>query len=214
MNPLTEHFAESHSTPELPILHKIHRETYIRQPFPRMLSGHLQGLLLQMISKMIRPERILEVGTFTAYSAICLAQGLTENGQLDTVEVNPELEDIIRGYLEEAGLMDKISLHIGDALEIIPLLTKGKTEMYDLVFLDADKEQYLEYYQLVFDQVRRGGYILVDNVLWGGKVIHKPSPSDKEAMGVYRFNEYIKNDSRVERLLLPLRDGVFILRKL
>lgn len=213
MDNLIEIFAEQHSTPEMPILNRIHRETYIRMPFPRMLSGHLQGLLLQMISKMIRPQRILEVGTFTGYSAICLAQGLTEKGRLDTLEVNPELEDIITAYFKEAKMDDRIHLHIGDALQLIPALSPGETEIYDIVFLDADKEQYLEYYNLVFDKVKQGGYILVDNVLWGGKVLQKPAPSDKEALGVYYFNEFIKTDDRVERLLLPLRDGIMILRR-
>lgn len=214
MDQHTEHFAEQHSTPELPILHKIHRETYIRMPFPRMLSGHLQGSLLQMLSKMIKPERILEVGTFTGYSAICLAQGLSENGWMDTIELNAELEDVLMGYFREAGLDDKIYLHIGDALKVIPEITRGETELFDMVFLDADKEQYLEYYQLTLNAVKTGGYILIDNVLWGGKVLKEPSASDKEAMGVYRLNEFIRNDNRVERLLLPLRDGIYILRKL
>jgi caffeoyl-CoA O-methyltransferase len=213
MNNKVEHFAELQSSAELPVLYKIYRETNLRMPFPRMLSGHMQGLLLQMISHMIRPEHILEIGTFTGYSAICLAQGLSENGIMDTIEVNPELEEVIRDYFKEAGLEKKINLHLGDALAILPSLHPGKDEIYDLVFIDADKEQYLEYYHNIFAKVKKGGFILVDNVLWGGKALARPPAADKEASGVYSFNEFIKTDNRVERLLLPLRDGLMILRK-
>lgn len=181
----------------------------MHMPFPRMLSGHLQGLLLQMISRMIHPERILEIGTFTGYSAICLAQGLTETGYMDTIEINPELEERILGYFKEAGLSEKIRLHRGNALELL----SGFRGSYDLCFIDADKEQYLTYYHLIYKLVRPGGFILVDNVLWGGKVLQEVPASDKEAQGVYQFNEYIKNDERIDRLLLPFRDGLMLLRK-
>ncbi len=209
MNNETDQYALSHTSPESPLLYRIHRETHLRQAFPRMLSGPVQGMLLKMVSCMIRPDRILEIGTFTGYSAICLAQGLNPGGRLDTIEINPELEDLILDYMKEAGLEDRVRLHIGDALDLMVKM-EGP---YDLVFIDADKEQYLSYYQCVIDKVRSGGFILADNVLWGGKVLQEVLPSDKEAFGIQRFNEFVMKDPRVEKLLLPLRDGVMILRK-
>ena len=209
MEKLTEKYAEAHSSPEIPVLSKVFRHTQLTTPFPRMVSGHMQGLLLQMIARMLRPDKVLEIGTFTGYSAICFAQGLTAAGIIDTIEVNPEMEEVILGNFQEAGLSDRINLMIGDALEIIPALEST----YDLVFIDADKEQYLDYYHLVFDKVRPGGIILVDNVLWGGKVLSSVLPSDKEATGVVQFNAFIKQDQRVERLFLPLRDGLMVLWK-
>jgi predicted O-methyltransferase YrrM len=174
------------------------------------MSGHLQGKFLEMISWMIRPERVLEIGTYTGYSAICLASGLSENGLIHTIEVNQELEDFIKRYIKKAGLTGKINIHIGNALEIIPRLD----ETFDLVFIDADKENYLNYYNLVFEKVRKGGFILADNALWNGKVVESNKKPDKETEGIIEFNDFVRNDKRVENVLLPLRDGVMIVRKL
>lgn len=203
-------YAETFTTEESPVLKKLNRETHVNILFPRMLSGKLQGSLLKMISNMVSPERILEIGAYTGYSAICLAEGLTANGILHTIEINPELEEIERKYFDESGLTEKIKLHIGNALEIIPSLN----EKFDIVFIDADKENYLNYYNLVFDKVRKGGFILADNVLWDGKVLETPAPADTETKALQKFNQFVQNDERVENLLLPFRDGISIIRKI
>lgn len=192
------------------VLYELQRETNLKVLYPRMISGPVQGKFLEMISFMIQPENVLEIGTYTGYSAICFAKGLTESGQLHTIELNPELSDFAHKYFEKAGVSDKIVQHIGNALEVIPQLDKE----WDLVFLDADKENYLNYYHLVFDKVRKGGFILADNVLWDGKVFNPKTNNDKETKGIVEFSNFVKNDKRVENLLLPLRDGVMILRKL
>lgn len=206
--PAIEQYVQNHSSEEMQVLQELSRETQAKVLRPRMLSGHIQGLFLQMISKLIRPERILEIGTYTGYSAICLAQGLNENGLLHTIDVNDELESIIRKYIDKAGLTNKISLHIGNALSIIPTLK----ETWDLVFIDADKENYLNYYHLVFNQVKPGGWIIADNVLWSGKVVDD-NADDIETRAIRQFNEFIHADERVEHLLLPLRDGLMMIRK-
>lgn len=206
--PAIEQYVQNHSSEEMQVLQELSRETQAKVLRPRMLSGHIQGLFLQMISKLIRPERILEIGTYTGYSAICLAQGLNENGLLHTIDVNDELESIIRKYVDKAGLANKISLHIGNALSIIPTLK----ETWDLVFIDADKENYLNYYHLVFNQVKPGGWIIADNVLWSGKVVDD-NEDDIETQAIRQFNEFIHADERVEHLLLPLRDGLMMIRK-
>ncbi|MCX7744638.1 MAG: O-methyltransferase [Flavobacteriales bacterium] len=203
-----EQYAQEHSTEEMQVLQELSRETQAKVLRPRMLSGHIQGLFLQMISKLIKPQRVLEIGTYTGYSAICLAQGLNKNGILHTIEVNDELESIIRKYINKAGLTNKITLHIGDALKIIPTLN----ETWDLVFIDADKENYLNYYNLVFNQVKPGGWIITDNVLWSGKVLDK-NENDIETQSIRQFNQFIHTDDRVEHLLLPLRDGLMMIRK-
>jgi len=203
-------YAETFTTEESPVLKKLNRETHVNILFPRMLSGKLQGSLLKMISNMVSPERILEIGTYTGYSAICLAEGLTANGILHTIEINPELEEIERKYFGEVELTEKIKLHIGNALEIIPSIN----EKFDIVFIDADKENYLNYYNLVFDKVRKGGFILADNVLWDGKVLETPAPADTETKALQEFNQFVQNDERVENLLLPFRDGISIIRKI
>jgi predicted O-methyltransferase YrrM len=202
-------YAEVFSTGESPLLQKLNRETHLKILYPRMLSGKLQGNLLKMLSCMLRPSSILEIGTYTGYSAICLAEGLTDRGMLHTIEVNPELEDMISRYFKEAGIKGKTKLHIGNAIDIIPTINTT----FDLVFIDADKENYLNYYNLVFDKVRKGGFILADNVLWGGKVL-KENANDKETKGIKEFNEFVQQDKRVENMLLPLRDGLMIVRKL
>jgi len=203
-----EQYAQKHSSEEMRILAELSRETQVKVLRPRMLSGHLQGLFLQMISKMIQPQKILEIGTYTGYSAICLAQGLQTNGVIHTIEINDELKSMICRYIEKAKLTDKIQLHIGDALNIIPALN----ETWDLVFIDADKENYLNYYKLVIEKVRPGGWIIADNVLWSGKVLDE-NENDLETSSIRKFNQYIHHDNRVEHLLLPIRDGLMIIRK-
>lgn len=203
-------YVEEFTSHEDKILHELQRETNLKVLYPRMLSGSVQGKFLEMISHMIRPEFILEVGTYTGYSAICFARGMASSGQLHTIEINPELCDFANKYFVKSKTSERITQHIGNALEIIPEL-KMK---WDLVFLDADKENYLNYYNLVFDNVKKGGFILADNVLWDGKVLDPKFNKDKETRGIVEFNNFVKNDSRVENLLMPLRDGIMILRKL
>ncbi len=204
-----EHYALNHSQDESEILKKVNRETYAKVLMPRMLSGHMQGNFLSMISKMIQPKNILEIGTYTGYSAICLAQGLQENGMLYTLDINEELEKMVRSFFAEAGLEKKINYHIGNAIEIIPTMN----ELFDLVFIDADKKNYSNYYDLVFDKVQSGGYIIADNVLWSGKVLDTQKNNDNETLLIDAFNKKIHNDIRVEHMLLPLRDGLMIVRK-
>lgn len=203
-----EEYCIEHTSPESPLLARINRETHLSQVYPRMLSGHLQGTLLRMISSMLKPRRILEIGTFTGYSAINLAEELTSDGILHTIDVDPELEPIVNKYITDAGLQDKVKMHIGQAEEIIPDLN----EKWDIVFIDADKPNYLKYYKMVIADVRPGGFILADNALWDGKVID-PDTSNKDAIGIREFNEYIQSDPQVENLLLPFRDGLMIIQK-
>lgn len=200
-------YAEEHSTSENDLLKRINRDTHAKVMMPRMLSGHLQGRVLAMISHMIRPERILEIGTYTGYSAICLAEGMQEHGKLITLDINEELEQRVKNYFEEAGLTSRIRYKIGNAMEIIPTLD----ETFDLVFIDADKENYSLYFDLVIDKVRPGGIILADNVLWSGKVIQEKK--DKDTRALVEFNKKVQDDKRVENVLLPIRDGIFIIRK-
>ncbi len=202
-------YAEQLTTPEDEILSELRRETYLKTLFPRMISGPLQGKILEFISKLVRPHKILEIGTYTGYSTICLARGLAPDGQLITIEINDELESIIFKYLKKSNLTDKVKVLFGDAKQIIPSLSGG----YDIVFIDAEKKNYLTYYQLVFDKVNEGGLILVDNIFWNGKIFEPVEPSDTYTRGVLEFNGFIKNDNRVERLVLPVRDGFLILRK-
>ena len=204
-----EQYILDHSDKEDSVLAELNRETNLKILRPRMLSGHLQGKILEMISKMTRPEKILELGTYTGYSAICLAKGLKENGVLHTIEINDELEDFISKYIQKAGLENKVKLHFGDARKVIPQLN----DQFDLVFIDADKRDYLEYYHLIFDYVKPGGFILADNVLWSGKVIELDEPDDEYTKGIFEFNKFIKNDDRVEKVILPLRDGLTLIHK-
>lgn len=205
-----EEYILSHSSPESEVLKKLFRETHLKVLYARMLSGHVQGSLLKMISCMIAPKRILEIGAFTGYSALCMAEGLTSDGILDSIEANPELEVIIRKYVALAGFENKIHLYIGKAMEIIPTLQAT----YDLVFIDADKENYPCYYKQVFPKVRIGGYILADNVLWDGKVAWEQPPEDKETQGIIEFNNIVRDDIRIEKIILPIRDGISIIRKI
>lgn len=204
-----EEYALKNSDPELDVLYRLNRETHLKMTMPQMLSGHMQGLMLQMFSKMIQPQNVLEIGTFTGYSAICLAQGLQEGGKLHTIDINEELSEIIIRHIKEAGLEDRIQLHIGPAVNILPALK----EPFDLVFIDADKDNYSIYYDMVFPKVKRGGYIIADNVLWSGKILNSPMKMDKETKSIFEYNQKIQNDSRVEKVLLPLRDGLMIARK-
>lgn len=204
-----EEYILNHSDKEDPILAELNRETNLKILRPRMLSGHVQGKVLEMISKMISPEKILEIGTYTGYSAICLAKGLKETGVLHSIEINDELEDFIKKYIKRARLENKIELHFGDAKKIISEIN----DHFDLVFIDADKREYLKYYHAVFEFVKPGGFIIADNVLWNGKVIKLESPDDEYTKGIMDFNEFIKADERVEKVILPLRDGLTLIRK-
>lgn len=198
-----------HIDQEDEILKELDRETHLKVVGARMLSGNLQGQVLSMISKMIQPQTILEIGTFTGYSAICLSKGLQKNGKLITIEIDDELESIASKYFKKAGIQNIVDQQIGSAIEIIP----GLNEQFDLVFIDADKREYVSYYQLVFDKVKQGGYILADNTLWSGKVLNDPSPDDEQTKGILEFNRMITDDKRVEKIILPLRDGLTIIRK-
>lgn len=206
INEALQRYSEQHTTPENDLLKKINRDTHANVLRPRMLSGHLQGRVLAMISNMIRPNRILEIGTYTGYSALCLAEGLAEGGKLITIDVNEELEEKVRGYFDASK--DKIDFRIGKAADIIPTLT----DTFDLVFIDADKISYAKYFDLVINKVRPGGFILADNVLWSGKVLDKNPDSDTRV--ITDFNQKIHADSRVENVLLPIRDGIMMIRKL
>lgn len=210
MKPGIEKYATDHTSEELPVLAKLSRATHLRTHQPQMLSGHLQGAFLQMISRMVKPVTILEIGTFTGYSALCLAQGLPEEGKLITIDCNPEMEDFTRPYFEESGLSKKIELITGDATEIIENL-EGP---FDMVFIDADKENYLNYFKQIYPKVSPGGYILADNTLWYGRVIEPNAGSDRETAGIVNFNTYVQHHEGVDNVLLPLRDGIMIVRKI
>lgn len=203
-------YAARHSTPEDALLLQLNRETNLRTVYPNMCSGSMQGKLLEMLSHMIRPARILEIGTFTGYSAICMAKGLAPGGRLHTMDLNDETGTIATRYFRLAGMDDRIHFHQGDARTIVPQLQ----EDFDLIFIDGDKKQYLDYYHLVMPRLKKGGYIIADNVLWGGKVTAAIHSHDKETQGIIDFNTFVVTDPRVEKLLLPLRDGLFILRKI
>ncbi len=212
MNPTEQkiiEYAEEITKPESAILNRIFRETNLKVMNPIMLSGHLQGKLLSLLSSMIRPQVALEVGTFTAYSAICIAQGLRDNGKLFTIESNPELEEICCKNIAASGMQEKINLLIGDAREVI----KKIDEPLDLVYIDCDKEIYLEIYKLVFDKVVSGGFIIADNVLWHGKILDKDEQNYRGTRSIKQFNEYVRNDKRADNLLLPFRDGLMIVQK-
>jgi caffeoyl-CoA O-methyltransferase len=206
--PSIQNYVEDHTSPETELLKSINRETHARVLMPRMLSGHLQGRILSMFSNMIRPRTILEIGTYTGYSAICLAEGLRSGGKLITIDINEELESSVRGFFNASDFGAVIDYQIGNALEIIPAL-KGN---FELVFIDADKENYARYYDLVINRVPLGGYILADNVLWSGKVLdEKP---DKDTKAIKEFNRKVQEDIRVENVLLPVRDGIMVMRKI
>ena len=198
-----------HSDDESELLAQLNRETHVKILNPRMVSGHLQGRILSTLAKMIQPKRILELGTFTGYSALCLSESLPEDGILYTIEINDELEDFTADFFRRSPHAHKIKQLTGDALAIIPTID----EVFDIVFIDADKREYIAYYDAVFDKVRQGGYILADNTLWAGKVIEKAVSNDAQTIGILQFNDYVKNDLRVEKVIFPLRDGLSIIRK-
>lgn len=200
----------AHSENESELLNELNRQTNLTVLQPRMLSGHFQGRVLSMLSHMIKPNRILEIGTYTGYSALCLAEGLTENGKLITIDINEELEDITREYIQKAKLENVIDYVIGNAMEIIPTLS----EEFDIVFIDADKSNYCNYYKLVFDKVKKGGYIIADNVLWSGKVLDEYDSLDADTKVIVDYNKMIHDDVRVQEVLFPIRDGLMIARKL
>jgi caffeoyl-CoA O-methyltransferase len=205
-----QQYAEDHTSPESELLRKVNRQTHLSVMKPRMLSGHLQGRLLAMFSQMIQPKQILEIGTYTGYSALCLAEGLQSGGTLHTIDINEELEARVRGYFDEAGLTEQVKYYIGNALDIIPTINAT----LDLVFIDADKINNAAYYDLVIDKVRPGGYIIADNVLWSGKVLAKYRKKlDEDTAALLAFNKKVHDDARVENILLPVRDGLLVARK-
>ena len=204
-----EEYILRHIDDESELLSALNRETHLYHLRPRMISGHLQGRILKMFCRMIRPHRILELGTFTGYSALCLAEGMPEDAELHTIDVDDEIEEFTRSFIERSPWKDRIRFIIGDACEIIPSLE----DIYDMVFIDADKRDYMRYYELVFDKVRPGGFILADNTLWDGKVVTDPLSRDAQTVGIERFNDEIADDTRVEKVIIPLRDGLTVIYK-
>ncbi len=207
IDPKLYEYCELHSGTESDVLKKLDRETHAKVLMPRMLSGHLQGQFLAMISKMCQPKRILEIGTYTGYSAVYLAQGLAENGILITIDINEELEEIANRYWVEAGVNEKIDYRLGNGLQLIPSIDGP----FDLVFIDADKKNYSNYYDLIIDKMAPGGIILADNVLWSGKVMDE-SANDKDTEALKAYNKKVQEDERVDNMLLPLRDGIMMAR--
>ena len=204
-----EEYILNHSEAEPEYLRRINRATHLRLINPRMLSGHLQGRFLSMICAMTQPKRVLELGTFSGYSALCMAESMPDDGILHTIEIDDELEDFILENISSVEHGKKIHLHIGDALTEIEKLN----EMFDLVFIDADKRQYSAYYKAIFPKLRNGGVMIVDNTLWSGKVVEELTANDKQTQEILRFNDFVANDNRVEKIILPLRDGLTIIRK-
>ena len=205
-------YIKDHATEQSEALAWVEKQTHVRTNHARMLSGAVQGQIMRMLVQTSGASRILELGTFTGYSAICLASAMPDGGHLDTLEINDELEDLILEGFERAGLADVIDLHIGDCKETLRRFREEGRE-YDLVYMDANKREYCEYYELIFDMVRPGGLILADNVLWDGKVCEDPMPQDKQTLGIARFNDMVTEDRRVESVILPLRDGLNLIRK-
>lgn len=203
-----QHYIEKMSSPESEVLAALRRDTHLKVLYPQMISGHYQGRVLSFLSKMIRPKKILEIGTFTGYSAICMAEGLVSGGKLFTIDLNAELELIIRKGLKHAGIEDRVILHFGNALEIIPEI-EGP---FDLVFIDADKSNYRNYFELVLPRLAEGGIIVADNVLWSGRIFDE-SQNDKETTGIRDFSSFVQQDERVEQVILPVRDGIMLIRK-
>lgn len=207
---ITEAYILDHSTPLDDVLQQLERETQLKVLRPRMLSGRVQGKFLEFIIKLSGAKRILEIGTYTGYSAICMANALPEKGKIHTIDINEELENIVRKYIKLSNNISKIEYHIGDALNIIPTLK----EDFDLVFIDADKTNYWNYFSMVIDNLKSGAWIIADNVLWSGKVLELAHSNDKETIALQEFNNRIQQDQRIENLLLPLRDGLMIMRKI
>lgn len=209
-NPVIEAYIAAYSSEESNLLKQVNRETYADVLMPRMISGHYQGRVLSMLSHMIKPKRILEIGTFTGYSALCLAEGMPEGSHMITVDINEELEDRVRAYFTQSQKSSAITYLIGDATKVVA----GLGGEFDMVFIDADKHNYLTYYKLIFDKVSQGGFILVDNTLWNGKVaIPEMVNKDKDTKNLHDFNDFISKDIRVDKVILPVRDGITIIRK-
>ncbi len=211
VDPQIQLYSEQASSPATALLERIDRETHRDVLMPRMLSGHHQGRVLSLISNMIKPQNILEIGTFTGYSALCLAEGLTENGKLITIDINEELQDRVQGYFDDSDYANQIQYLIGNAMEIIPSIN----ETFDLVFIDADKINYSHYYNLVLDKVNKGGFIIADNVLWSGKITQAFTDKklDKDTQALHDFNRMVTQDERVENTIFTIRDGLLVIRK-
>ena len=203
-------YIDEHTATGSDVLAELDRETYANVMLPRMLSGHLQGRVLSMLCYMIKPQNILEIGTYTGYSALCLAEALPDNGKVITIDINEELEDMVNGYIYKSGYKDKIDYRVGDAVEIIPTLDIS----FDLVFIDADKGNYSNYFELVIDKIPTGAFIIADNVLWSGKVLGKNRKKlDRDTEAIIAFNRKVHEDARIENVLFPIRDGLMVLRK-
>jgi predicted O-methyltransferase YrrM len=209
IDPKLEQYAAAHTVPEDQLLKKINRETYAEVLMPRMLSGHIQGRILSSFSKMIKPQNILEIGTYTGYSALCLAEGLQPNGRLITIDINDELENRVRRYFSESAFASQIDFRIGNAVKILPQLR----ETFDLVFIDADKINYYTYYEMIVEHVPSGGFIIADNVLWSAKVLMKETEMDEDTLAIHKFNEKVASDPRVNCVLFPVRDGLMVMQK-
>ena len=204
-------YVDKHTQNEPDLLYALNRETHLKVLNPRMLAGHLQGRVLSMLSHMIQPSKVLEVGTYTGYSAICFSEGLKEGGEIHTIDINEELEPIQTKYFEKAGIANNVKRYVGNALAIIPQI-EGP---FDIVFLDADKENYLKYFELTLPKIKKDGYLLADNVLWSGKILEEnPKADDVDTIGLKAFNDAIQKDIRVENVLFPIRDGLMVCRKL
>jgi caffeoyl-CoA O-methyltransferase len=202
-------YCESNTSPETHILSQLNRETHLKVVSPRMLSGHLQGRFLSFITKLQQPKLIVEIGTYTGYSALCLAEGLAENGKLISIDVNEETSAFAKSFINKTEYATQIDLVLGDAKDYIPTIEQP----IDLVFIDADKKNYLNYYHLVIDKLSRGGLIIADNVLWSGKITMAENAMDKETLALHHFNQFVQQDVRVENILLPVRDGLMVVRK-
>lgn len=207
-----EEYILQHTTPESPLRKRLWREAHIRLLRARMLSGHLQGNFLQMLCRLKGAKYVLELGTYTGYAAHCLAEALGEGGEVHTIESDDEMEDFIRSFIDEAPYKERIHLHLGDALTLLPSLLQRYS--FDLVYIDANKREYLEYYELILPHLPSGALILADNTLWDGKVVEEPTPTDAQTQSILRFNDYVQRDPRVENLILPLRDGLSLIYKL
>lgn len=202
-------YCENHTSPESEILSNLNRDTHLKVVSPRMLSGHLQGRFLSFISKLQKPQLIIEIGTYTGYSALCLAEGLAESGKLISIDVNEETSSYAQSFIDKSAYKLQIELVVADAKAFIPTISKP----IDLVFIDADKKNYLAYYQLIIEKLNTGGIIIADNVLWSGKITIPESEMDRETLALHEFNEAVQNDERVENMLLPIRDGLMVIRK-
>lgn len=208
INKELEKYILDHTETEDEILRELSRETHVKMLRPRMLSGHMQGKFLKMICQMMNPKRILEIGTYTGYSAISMAMGSSEDCVIHTIDCNDELEYFTRNFIQRAGCENKIKFHIGDALEIIPEIN----ETFDLVFIDADKRQYVKYFEAIYPKLKKGSFVLADDVLWDGKVVEEVENKDKQTQGILEFNDFIQKDERVENLMLPIRHGLMMIR--